>query len=76
MKLDRKKTIDKGPRSLDLDILLFDEQSLDTTKDGAPSTIDSDEPDLQIPHKSMLERPFVLQPLCEYVALLSCRHFC
>lgn len=50
--LQRVKEFDNGPRSIDLDIVLYDEISINTA-------------DLTIPHKSMLERTFVLQPLCE-----------
>ncbi|KAL9051100.1 MAG: hypothetical protein Q9162_006224 [Coniocarpon cinnabarinum] len=52
--LKRHKTIDKGPRTIDLDILLYQDQIIN-------------EPRLQVPHKLMLERPFVLQPLCELI---------
>lgn len=52
--LGRKKIRDKGPRNIDLDILLYDHAVLQTDR-------------LHIPHKLMLEREFVLRPLCEYV---------
>lgn len=41
-----------GPRTLDLDLLLFDRLILES-------------PTLQIPHPRMTERPFVLMPLAE-----------
>lgn len=51
-KLARVKEFENGPRLIDLDIVLFGEVTLTT-------------PDLVVPHRSMLERTFVLQPLCE-----------
>lgn len=50
--LGRRKLIDKGPRSIDLDILLYDDQVFSHER-------------LNIPHKLMLERDFVLRPLCQ-----------
>uniref|UniRef100_A0A6T6CEB6 Pterin-binding domain-containing protein n=1 Tax=Compsopogon caeruleus TaxID=31354 RepID=A0A6T6CEB6_9RHOD len=43
-----------GPRSLDLDLLFYDEPNFRV-----------DEVDLNIPHPRIAERPFVLQPLCD-----------
>lgn len=53
--LGRKKLIDKGPRSIDLDILLYDQEVFSHER-------------LIVPHKLMLERDFVLRPLCQCVA--------
>jgi 2-amino-4-hydroxy-6-hydroxymethyldihydropteridine diphosphokinase/dihydropteroate synthase len=50
--LGRKKIIDKGPRNIDLDILLYEDQVVD-------------HPRLTIPHPGMYEREFVLRPLAE-----------
>ena len=50
--LGRQKVIDKGPRNIDLDILLYDDISFQN-------------PTLTIPHALMLEREFVLRPLAE-----------
>lgn len=52
--LGRKKLIEKGPRSIDLDILLYDTEIFSHER-------------LNVPHKLMLERDFVLRPLCQYV---------
>lgn len=48
----RQRTVHWGPRTLDVDIILFDE-----------ATIDS--PDLIVPHPRFAERRFVLTPLAE-----------
>jgi 2-amino-4-hydroxy-6-hydroxymethyldihydropteridine diphosphokinase len=53
--LGRNREIHKGPRTIDIDILLFDS---DTIGDR----------DLQIPHPAMHERRFVLAPLAEISA--------
>lgn len=50
--LGRTETIRWGPREIDLDILLYND------------LIYSDE-NLTIPHKGILERDFVIIPLCE-----------
>lgn len=52
--IKRVKEFDNGPRSIDLDILLYDNVIMNT-------------PDLNVPHIRMLERTFVLKPLCELV---------
>jgi 2-amino-4-hydroxy-6-hydroxymethyldihydropteridine diphosphokinase len=49
---DRAASFANGPRSLDLDILLFGD-------------LETCEPDLDIPHPRLAERAFVLFPLCE-----------
>lgn len=53
IELGRKKLIDKGPRSIDLDILLYDQEIFSHER-------------LNIPHSLMLERDFVLRPLSQY----------
>ncbi|EUC43108.1 hypothetical protein COCMIDRAFT_38902 [Bipolaris oryzae ATCC 44560] len=53
-RMGRVKDIDKGPRNIDLDILLYGETEF------------SDER-LQIPHALMFEREFVLRPLGELI---------
>ncbi|MBI5150684.1 MAG: 2-amino-4-hydroxy-6-hydroxymethyldihydropteridine diphosphokinase [Candidatus Omnitrophica bacterium] len=51
-KLGRARTVVNGPRTIDLDILLYDRFTIDT-------------PQLRIPHPRMFERAFVLDPLKE-----------
>jgi 2-amino-4-hydroxy-6-hydroxymethyldihydropteridine diphosphokinase len=55
---DRSAGFANGPRTLDLDILLFGDLKID-------------EPDLQIPHPRMAERGFVLVPLREVESLMG-----
>jgi 2-amino-4-hydroxy-6-hydroxymethyldihydropteridine diphosphokinase len=52
-----KKPFAKGPRLIDLDILLYGNETID-------------QPDLQIPHPRMLQRNFVLAPLAEIAPTL------
>lgn len=56
-KLGRKRDIRWGPRTVDLDILLYNEENVKTE-------------DLIIPHPRMMERGFVLIPLVELQANL------
>ena len=49
---DRRHAERFGPRVIDLDILLYDDLTLDT-------------PTLQVPHPRMMQRAFVLVPLAE-----------
>ena len=50
--LGRKRILRWGPRTIDLDILLYNQENIETEK-------------LMIPHPRMLERAFVLVPLAE-----------
>ncbi|KAL9106388.1 MAG: hypothetical protein Q9227_008589 [Pyrenula ochraceoflavens] len=50
----RVRLEENGPRTLDLDILLFDNRIIAENR-------------LLVPHKLMLEREFVLRPLCDLV---------
>lgn len=52
LQMGRKRGVPKGPRPIDIDILLFGETVINT-------------PDLEIPHPRMCERRFVLEPLAE-----------
>jgi 2-amino-4-hydroxy-6-hydroxymethyldihydropteridine diphosphokinase len=51
-KMGRRRSGKKGPRAIDMDILLFDDMVVDA-------------PTLSIPHPAMRERRFVLEPLAE-----------
>jgi 2-amino-4-hydroxy-6-hydroxymethyldihydropteridine diphosphokinase len=55
--LGRERTTPKGPRTLDIDILLYDDLVLHTEE-------------LTLPHPRMLERRFVLEPLREIAPAL------
>ena len=51
-RMGSKKLVAKGPRAIDLDILLYGQETIDT-------------PELQVPHPRMHLRRFVLVPLAE-----------
>ena len=53
--MGRRRVQPKGPRTIDIDILLFGNSILDT-------------PQLDVPHPAMHQRRFVLQPLSEIAA--------
>ncbi|KAI1177437.1 Dihydropteroate synthase [Nemania sp. FL0916] len=52
--MGRRKVIDKGPRNIDLDILMYEDETVS-------------HPRLQIPHRLIAEREFVLRPLAELI---------
>ncbi len=52
--MGRKRRVAKGPREIDLDILLFGEAVVKAHE-------------LEVPHPRMIERRFVLEPLAELV---------
>ncbi|KAI1298904.1 Dihydropteroate synthase [Xylaria venustula] len=52
--MGRRKIIDKGPRNIDLDILLYENETVAHSR-------------LQIPHPLIAEREFVLRPLAELI---------
>jgi 2-amino-4-hydroxy-6-hydroxymethyldihydropteridine diphosphokinase len=53
----RQRVVPRGPRTLDLDLLLFGTSVIDT-------------PELQVPHPRLAERRFVLVPLAELAPAL------
>lgn len=62
-KMKRIKEYNNGPRVIDLDIIFFKDSS------GEHCLIDTD--DLVIPHPRMLERSFVLEPVCELISVIE-----
>lgn len=56
--MGRHKLIDKGPRNIDLDILLYENETVDHER-------------LKIPHVGIAEREFVLRPLAQIAATKS-----
>ena len=58
MKMGSKKLVPKGPRLIDMDILLYGSETIDS-------------PELQVPHPRMHLRRFVLVPLAEIAPTLE-----
>lgn len=56
--LGRVRTVRNGPRTIDLDLIAFDDLTLD-------------EPDLILPHPRARQRAFVMEPLAELGVTLS-----
>jgi len=56
--MGRMRAESKGPRTIDIDILFFGNDILDT-------------PELTVPHPAMHQRRFVLEPLAEIAATLT-----
>lgn len=52
--MGRQKVLEKGPRNIDLDVLLYENEKVDHER-------------LQIPHIGIPEREFVLRPLAELI---------
>jgi 2-amino-4-hydroxy-6-hydroxymethyldihydropteridine diphosphokinase len=57
MQMGSKKLIAKGPRLIDIDILLYGAETIETAE-------------LQVPHPRMTQRKFVLVPLAEIAPTL------
>jgi 2-amino-4-hydroxy-6-hydroxymethyldihydropteridine diphosphokinase len=57
-RMGNQKLIAKGPRLIDIDILLYGQQTIET-------------PELQVPHPRMTQRRFVLVPLAEIAPQLQ-----
>jgi 2-amino-4-hydroxy-6-hydroxymethyldihydropteridine diphosphokinase len=55
--LGRERAVPKGPRTIDIDILLYGDLAIETEE-------------LTLPHPRMLQRRFVLEPLCEIAPAL------
>jgi len=55
--LGRERAVPKGPRTLDIDILLYGDVIVESEA-------------LTVPHPRMLQRRFVLEPLCEIAPAL------
>ena len=64
-KVGRVPSTRNGPRAIDLDILTYDSDIIDSRPDGFRSSLDNLEGELVVPHPRMAEREFVLKPIDE-----------
>lgn len=63
----RVPSIQNGPRAVDLDVLLYDSEIIDSRAEDQRETLNNLTHELVVPHPRMAEREFVLRPLAEYV---------
>ncbi|KAI0252819.1 hypothetical protein BJV78DRAFT_1281404 [Lactifluus subvellereus] len=61
----RVPSIRNGPRAVDLDILFYDDEVIDTRPESLRENLEGLEGHLVVPHPKMAEREFVLRPLSE-----------
>lgn len=61
----RVPSVRNGPRAVDLDILLYDSNIIDTRLEDDRGDLENLEGHLVVPHPRMKEREFVLKPLNE-----------
>ncbi|OCH94631.1 Dihydropteroate synthase [Obba rivulosa] len=62
-KVGRVASFRNGPRAIDLDVLLFNDEIVDTRPESQRDTLDNLLGELVIPHPRIAEREFVLRPL-------------
>lgn len=63
----RVPSVQNGPRAVDLDIILYDNEIVDTRAEGLRDTLDGLVDELVVPHPRMAEREFVLRPLADMI---------
>ena len=61
----RVPSVQNGPRAIDLDILIYDADIIDTRAEDDRCDLQNLEGQLVVPHPRMKEREFVLRPLHE-----------
>lgn len=61
----RVPSIRNGPRAVDIDVLFYGNEVIDTRDPDQRSTLDNLEGQLVVPHPRIAEREFVLRPLNE-----------
>ncbi|OAX34478.1 Dihydropteroate synthase [Rhizopogon vinicolor AM-OR11-026] len=63
----RVPSIQNGPRAVDLDILLYDSEIIDSRAEDQRQTLDNLANELVVPHPCIAEREFVLRPLADMI---------
>jgi len=61
--MGRERNIMNGPRTIDIDLLLFGDASIGYSNDARKQVLPAAK--IVVPHPRMHERRFVLEPLCE-----------
>ena len=61
----RVPSVRNGPRAIDLDVVFYDDEVIDTRAPEDRGSLDNLQGHLVVPHPRLHERDFVLRPLAE-----------
>ncbi|KAL1754326.1 Dihydropteroate synthase-like protein [Schizophyllum commune] len=63
----RVPSVRNGPRAIDLDVVFYDDETIDTRAPADRGSLDNLQDHLVVPHPRLHERDFVLRPLADMI---------